>query len=68
MINPADYRVTPETVDGGDVDLDAEVVLGLDGRRITEADTQAFTTGAGRPAFVDGGGTFDRGCRSGCPS
>ena len=44
MINPEDYRVTPETVDGGDVDLDAEAVLGLDGRRITEADTQAFTT------------------------
>jgi hypothetical protein len=44
MINPEDYRVTPENVDGGDVDVDAEVVLGLDGRRITEADIQAFTT------------------------
>ena len=52
MINPEDYRVTPETVDGGDVDLDAEAVLGLDGRRITEADIQAFTTARdGRPSL-----------------
>ena len=57
MINPEDYRVTPETVDGGDVDLDAEVVLGLDGRRITEADTQAFTTARGGRPSLTGAGT-----------
>ena len=47
MINPENYRVTPETVDGGDVDLDSEVVLDLDGRRITEADTQSFASSRG---------------------
>jgi hypothetical protein len=53
MINPEDYRVTTETVDGGDVDVDAEVMLGSDGRRITEADTQAFTTTRrGRPSLT----------------
>ena len=57
MINPEDYRVTPETVDGGDVDLDAEAVLGLDGRRITEADTQAFTTARGGRPSLTGAGT-----------
>jgi hypothetical protein len=57
MINPEDYRVTPETVDGGDVDLDAEAVLGLDGRRITEAETQAFTTARGGRPSLTGAGT-----------
>ena len=57
MINPENYRVTTETVDGGDVDLDAEVVLGLDGRRITEADTQGFTTARGGRPSLTGAGT-----------
>ena len=56
MINPEDYRVTPETVDGGDVDVDAEVVLDLDGRRVTEADTRAFATArGGRPSSAGAG-------------
>jgi len=57
MINPENYQVAPETVDGGDVDLDAEVVLGLDGRRITEPDTQAFTTARGGRPSLTGAGT-----------
>ena len=56
MFNPEDYRVTPETVDGGDVDLDSEVVRDLDGRRITEADTQSFATSrGGRPSLTAAG-------------
>ena len=56
MITPEDYRVTPETADGADVDLDSEVVLDLDGQRITEADTQAFARGrGGRPSLTAAG-------------
>ena len=63
MINPENYRVTPETVDGGDVDLDSEVVLDLDGRRITEADTQSFASSRGGRAGISGAGTPPpRGC------
>ena len=57
MINPEDYRVTPETADGADVDLDSEVVLDLDGQRITEADTQAFTSARGGRPSLTGAGT-----------
>ena len=72
MINPEDYRAhraTTETADGGDVDVDAaefahifaEVVLGLDGRRITEADTQAFTTARGGRLSLTGAGPLTAG-------
>ena len=57
MINPEDYRVTSATIDGGDVDLDAEVVIGLDGQGITEADTEAFTTARGGRPSLTGAGT-----------
>ncbi len=54
--DPARYRVTAATVDGGDVDLDQEVVVGPDGTRLTEADIEAFTERRGRPSLSGGKG------------
>ena len=50
MLNPEDYRITPETVDGGDVDLESGAVLDVNGRRITEIGIQsiAISRAAGR--------------------
>ena len=48
----ARYRVTRDTPDGGDVDLDAEVITAPDGHRVTEAETEDFTARrAGRPSL-----------------
>jgi hypothetical protein len=57
-IDPSRYRVTADTIDGGDIDLDTEVVYSaVDGHRITEAETEKFTQdrAAGRPSLTGAG-------------
>lgn len=50
--DPARYRVTSDTRDGGGIDLDKEAVYAPDGHRVTEAETQAFTENrGGRPSL-----------------
>ena len=50
------YRVTADSVDGGDIDLDEEVVLDVDGSRITNAVAQEYTR-----ARAGGGGAVGLG-------
>jgi hypothetical protein len=42
-VDPDRYRVTADTAHGGDIDLDQEVVLDVDGSRITNAVAQEYT-------------------------
>lgn len=51
------YRVTADTADGGDIDLDREVVLDVDGSRITNAVAQEYTRtrACGRPSLTGPG-------------
>lgn len=51
-IDPTNYRVTAATRDGGSIDLDTDAVSAPDGHRVTEAETEAFTTNrGGRPSL-----------------
>jgi hypothetical protein len=56
-VDPQKYRVTAGTPDGGDIDLDAQPVIGQDGRKLTEADAEAYTVArsVGRPSLSGAG-------------
>ena len=56
-VDPDRYRVTADTADGGDIDLDQEVVLDVDGSRITNAVAQEYTRtrAGGRPSLTGPG-------------
>jgi len=53
-VDPDRYRVTADSVDGGEIDLDEEVVLDVDGSRITNAVAQEYTRSraGGRPSLT----------------
>lgn len=53
------YRVTADSADGGDIDLDQEVVLDVDGSRITNAVVEEYarTRAGGRPSLTGPGVT-----------
>jgi len=55
-VDPARYNITTTTSFSDDIDLDTEVVHDLNGVRITEAATEAFTVerarSAGRPSLT----------------
>jgi len=55
-VDPARYQIAPTTVDGGEVDLDREVVIGPDGVRVTEAAAAAYTERRGRRSLSGGRG------------
>ena len=56
-VDPDRYRVTADSVDGGEIDLDEEVVLDVDGLRITNAVAQEYTRAraGGRPSLTSPG-------------
>jgi hypothetical protein len=53
-LDPELGRVTANTPDGGDIDLDQEVVLDVDGSRITNAAAEEYTRAraGGRPSLT----------------
>lgn len=56
-VDPDRYRVTPDSVDGGDIDLDEEVVLDPGGSRITNAVALKYSRkrAGGRPSLTGPG-------------